>query len=85
MQAPSRAIVATPLLGQPSNASLFSAIQDALEAAARNATFLRSASRINGLPDMLLSSSANRLTKFNTGVRGFFNRDTLSALQGELL
>lgn len=77
VQGPSNAIVAAPALGRPANGTLFTAVQNTLSAAAQNSTW------VTADFNYIVSSNINRLTVFNTGLRGFFERDTLAALQGK--
>lgn len=83
MQGPGRAILASADFAQPALAATTLAMQNALVAAAQNATFLAGASNINGVDNFFLSNRTDRLTAFTPGVEDFLDEGALGAYRGE--
>ncbi|KAL3153465.1 hypothetical protein ABBQ38_011798 [Trebouxia sp. C0009 RCD-2024] len=76
---PGRAILASADFAQPALAATTLAMQNALVAAAQNATFLAGASNINGVDNFFLSNRTDRLTAFTPGVEDFLDEGALGA------
>jgi melanoma-associated antigen p97 len=73
---PSRAILASPAFAASTS---LPAVQSALVTAAGNATFRRSVSNINGVSNVLVSSTADRLTAVTPTLQSFLAPSTQAA------
>ena len=78
-----RAILASADFAQPALAATTLAMQNALVAAAQNATFRAAASNINLVDNFFLSNRTNRLTAFTPGLENFLDEGALGAYQGQ--